>query len=65
MTGFRRRGQAFKDSGVFLGQLPQIWRRAAQKFRRLGLLVGAEGEAGGADVVPAMPGVNGSMPLAG
>jgi hypothetical protein len=34
-------------------------------FRRSGLLVAAEGEAGGADVVPAVPGVNGSVPLAG
>ena len=33
--------------------------------RRLGLLVGAEGEAGGADVFPAVSGVNGSVPLAG
>jgi len=30
-------------------------------FKRLGLLVAAEGEASGADVVPAVPGVNGSM----
>jgi hypothetical protein len=29
--GFRRRGQAFKDSGVLLGKLPQIWQRVAQK----------------------------------